>query len=100
MLTQYTTRINRLKVIETQITLHPPYTRLSSLKGSLAYRSVFNKIYQSQTINAGDQFMNIHMTGEAQATIPRFLQLCERNELFITILKIRPNLHLKDKSVL
>ena len=29
-----------------------------------------------------------------------FPQPCERNELFITILKIQPNLHLKDKSVL
>jgi|GEM_PF-2681597 hypothetical protein len=35
MLTQYTTRTKGLKVIEAQITLHPPYTRLSSLKGHL-----------------------------------------------------------------
>jgi hypothetical protein len=42
--------------------------------------------------------MNIRVTGEAQATAAR--DPAVRAECSITILKIRPNLHSKDKSVL
>jgi hypothetical protein len=33
---------------------------------------VNDNTYQSQTIMAGDQFMNIRVTGEAQATVARY----------------------------
>ena len=33
---------------------------------------VNGKTYQSQTIKAGDQFMNIRVIGEAQATVARY----------------------------
>jgi hypothetical protein len=32
----------------------------------------YDNTYQSQTIKAGDQFMNIRVTGEVQATVARY----------------------------